>query len=390
MSIGVPSRIYIKCLVGCKVTKYTHRIYGANGKLEIVSQRTYTLLHIHITILHKVTHLLTTNPYVVVIALDFSKAFDTVRHFTLLEKLAKLDIPDSVYNWLVSFFSERTHCTEYCGVKSPPHEITASIIQGSGIGPVAYVVNAADLETVTPGNAMCKYADDTYLIVPAENVNSRSAEIDNVEEWSRANNLRLNRTKTYEIVFTDNRRKRVSQPPPPIPGIARTSTLKILGVTITSGLSMSEHQRNVTTSCAQTLYALKVLRAHGMCDTALQTIYRSVVIAKLRYASSAWWGFASATDRQRINAFLRRGQRSGFCPADVTTFEELCESADHQLLNSILANPNHLLYELLPPISPSLQHYNLRERSHNRQLPDKSTHIMDSNFIYRILYRNTY
>jgi len=26
------------------------------------------------------------------------------------------------------------------------------------------VVNAADLETVTPGNAMCKYADDTYVI----------------------------------------------------------------------------------------------------------------------------------------------------------------------------------------------------------------------------------
>jgi len=53
-----------------------------------------------VTILHKVTHLLSTNPYVVVIALDFSKTFDTVRHFTLLEKLAQLAIPDSVYNWL--------------------------------------------------------------------------------------------------------------------------------------------------------------------------------------------------------------------------------------------------------------------------------------------------
>ena len=35
-----------------------------------------------------------------VIALDFSKAFDAVKHFTLLEKLAQLAIPDSVYNWL--------------------------------------------------------------------------------------------------------------------------------------------------------------------------------------------------------------------------------------------------------------------------------------------------
>ena len=45
-----------------------------------------------VSILHTITHLLTTNPYVVVIALDFSKAFDTVRHCTLLEKLGRLDI----------------------------------------------------------------------------------------------------------------------------------------------------------------------------------------------------------------------------------------------------------------------------------------------------------
>jgi len=40
------------------------------------------------------------NPYVVVIALDFFKAFDTVRlrHHTLLCKLAQMDIPNNVYN----------------------------------------------------------------------------------------------------------------------------------------------------------------------------------------------------------------------------------------------------------------------------------------------------
>ena len=38
------------------------------------------------------------NPYVLVISIDFSKAFDTARHSTLLEKLAQLDIPDQIYN----------------------------------------------------------------------------------------------------------------------------------------------------------------------------------------------------------------------------------------------------------------------------------------------------
>ena len=43
--------------------------------------------------------------------------------------------------------------------------MNASIIRGSGVGPVMYVVNEADLQAVTPGNIMVKYADDTYLVM---------------------------------------------------------------------------------------------------------------------------------------------------------------------------------------------------------------------------------
>jgi len=41
-----------------------------------------------------------------------------------------------------------------------------------------------------------------------------------------------------------------------------------------------------------------------MDDAQLQLIYRAVVIAKLTYASSFWWGFTSASDRQRLEGFL--------------------------------------------------------------------------------------
>jgi len=83
--------------------------------------------------------------------------------------------------------------------------ITASIVQGSGIGPASYVVTAAALQTVNPGNLMVKYADDTYLVIPACNVQSRAAELDNVEAWAEKNNLWLNRRKSVEIIFTDGR-----------------------------------------------------------------------------------------------------------------------------------------------------------------------------------------
>ena len=58
------------------------------------------------------------NDFVVIIALDFSKAFDTVRHSTLLVKLAQLDLPDEVYNWLVDYFAGHKHLTQYGGATS--------------------------------------------------------------------------------------------------------------------------------------------------------------------------------------------------------------------------------------------------------------------------------
>jgi len=48
-----------------------------------------------------------------------------------------------------------------------------------------------------------------------------------------------------------------------------------------------------------------------MGDAALQINYRAVVVGKLLYAASAWWGFTTAADRQRVEAVLRRGVRAG-------------------------------------------------------------------------------
>ena len=123
--------------------------------------------------------------------------------------------------------------------------------------------------------------------------------------------------------------------------------LTILGVTITSKMSVSEHVRFVTNSCAQTIHAIRILRSQGMDDAQLQLIYRAVVIAKLTYASSSWWGFTSASDKQRLDAFLRRGRRYGLYPADQPTIVQLIEEADETLFNNIRHIPPHILHPLL-------------------------------------------
>ena len=124
-----------------------------------------------------------------------------------MNTLAQLDLPDSVYNWLTNFFSGHTHCAKYQGQASSFESISATIIQGSGIGLATYIVNAADFNPVTHGIQMVKFADDTYIIIPAVNASNRQAELSNGEAWGQVNNLKVNPAKYSEIVFFDKRRK---------------------------------------------------------------------------------------------------------------------------------------------------------------------------------------
>ena len=91
---------------------------------------------------------------------------------------------------------------------------------------------------------------------------------------------------------------------------------------------------------------------------------------------------------QKIFAFIRRCIRTGFCSPDLADFHDLYISSDEKLFNKILTCPNHILRTLLPP--PTAQNYSLRNRPHNRQLPDRISRITDCNFTVRMLYRNMY
>jgi len=88
-----------------------------------------------ISIFHSVTHLLTTNPYVIVIALDFSKAFDTVHHSCLLDKLVQLNIHDNIYNWILDYLQDHTHCTLYNSLSSRGGECTSLLGPGEPYTP---------------------------------------------------------------------------------------------------------------------------------------------------------------------------------------------------------------------------------------------------------------
>jgi Reverse transcriptase (RNA-dependent DNA polymerase) len=139
--------------------------------------------------------ILTEHPYVTVFALDFSKAFDTVRHSTLLDKLARLDLPDEAYNWIKNFLDGQSHSTRFAVYVSTLKNIFASVIQGSGIGPAFYMVVASNLRPKAEGNQLFKFADDTHL-----NADTCDDELAHVHDWASANNLMLKPSKTLELL----------------------------------------------------------------------------------------------------------------------------------------------------------------------------------------------
>ena len=82
--------------------------------------------------------MLLTKDFVVIISLDFTKAFDTVRHQTLLQKMCSLDLLDHIYNLVVNYFNNRNHITGYQGALSRLVVINARVIQGSVMGPLLH------------------------------------------------------------------------------------------------------------------------------------------------------------------------------------------------------------------------------------------------------------
>ena len=109
----------------------------------------------------------------------------------------------------------------------------------------------------------------------------------------------------------------------------------MLGVTITNHMSASEHVSDVISRCTQSIDAVKTLQSNGMSDDILQVC---AVITKQSSSRSYYMrsvqcmvGIANAADRQRIEAFVRRGVRSGFYSADSPTVAELVSDSDDNL-----------------------------------------------------------
>ena len=175
---------------------------------------------------------------------------------------------------------------------------------------------------------------------------------------------------------------------PPCVDIERVDKLTILGVLMNNSLTATDHVSTVLASCASLMYALRVLRSHGLSEQSLKDVFQATVVVKLLYCAPAWSGFCSAAECTRLNSFLRRCDKLGYTDKHYSDISTKFQEADDVLFRSILSNTSHVLNTFLSERPETT--YSLRTRSHNKLLIPKTSDLDDRHFIIRSLYKNLY
>ena len=95
--------------------------------------------------------------------MDMSKAFDTLDHTILLEKLNSYGVTGPAHQWLQSYLSNRSQMVKYDNNLSETGAITCGVPQGSVLGPLLFLIFINDLPLATSHSTPDIFADDTTL-----------------------------------------------------------------------------------------------------------------------------------------------------------------------------------------------------------------------------------
>jgi len=121
----------------------------------------------------------------------------------------------------------------------------------------------------------------------------------------------------------------------------------------------------------------------------VKDVFQATVLAKITYSLTAWCGFCTAADRNRLDSFLRRCIKQGFWSSSNTpSISAIAEDVEDTLVNKITRCDYHILQSYLSD-RPEV-HYNLGERHHNKVLNPKTADSNDRDFLVRNVYRGIY
>ena len=244
----------------------------------------------------------------VTIYLDLSKAFDTLDHEIVLEKMYQYGIRGEAYNWFKSYLNNRKLRVK-CGVTSTgrteisdTYDIDFGTPQGSCLGPLVFLIFCNDLQLHLEHMMCFQFADDTTLLYGHRNRHYMryciESDLENLQDWFNANKLTLNLKKTVYMLFRakkdddfafDLKLNGVMIP--------RVTSTKFLGTWIDDQLSWKEHLSKLCTRLNAKLGLLykskNLLTVHSK-----KLLYFAQFHSILSYAMIVW---GPMVDTQNLN-----------------------------------------------------------------------------------------
>ena len=122
----------------------------------------------------------------------FGKAFDTVSHYILSEKLKATDVNPYLINWILDFLSQRKQRVVVDGITTEFLHINRGVPQGPVLGPILFSLMVNDIQLVDPRrNLLVKFADDITISIPVskDSTDTTINEVNSIRDWAASNTM---------------------------------------------------------------------------------------------------------------------------------------------------------------------------------------------------------
>ena len=246
--------------------------------------------------------------------IDLRRAFDTVDHALLLDKLRRYGIMESELAWFRDYLSNRTQIVSYQNKLSSPRTISTGVPQGSILGPLLFVLFINDLPEATAKCSVLLYADDAVLFSSAKDAQTieqaLNYDLSVISDWISQNHLFLNKEKTEVVLFGTSQKLATVEEFRISIGrhqLKRVSEFKYLGVVLDETLSWKAHTRYATSKAGKKVGMLGRLRKH-LTSHAANSIYQAHILPVLEYCDTVWAG-CNKQDSDGLERLQRRAAR---------------------------------------------------------------------------------